>query len=228
MRSTSIHAALVAFGAALLAAADASSPTAPVGVVILLICIARKKEAIGGWLLLFHIQNYQSLLVTLVFAFLNRRDYDPAAWSEAPHLYLWFILSVVPSILWLPVQLVVAERLRVRRARPRGPGELPEQQLRTMQRVLWVALGLALVGISVDAALFPDNLLFSGISLVPAIGWALYFQLSQRVRRVYVARDWNGTTTQPPESDALDLVPPKTSAPAHDGAPVGVPIAKRE
>jgi hypothetical protein len=222
-----VHAVICLMAVGFLAAAsDSPMPTAPIGLVIIAICVARKKEEIGGWLLLFHIGNYQSILVSIPLLVMNRETYLPSSWGDEQGLYFLFIFSVVPGLIWMPVQLFFAERLRMNRAKPRAPGETPEDRLRVLQRVLYVALGFAVVGLVVDIAYFPENIIFSALAFVPSLGWALYFQLSKRVQQVYVTRSWGVSGATP--NEPLDLVGPAHAISPRDGGTVGVPAAQRD
>jgi hypothetical protein len=223
-----IHAVICLVAVGFLAGAnDTPMPTAPGGLIIIAICVARKREEIGGWLLLFHIGNYTSILISIPLLAMNHATYDPASWGEEMGLYFLFIFSVVPGLIWMPVQLFFAERLRLNRAKPRIAGELPEDRLRTLQRVLYVALGFAVVALVVDMAYFPDNVLFSGMAFIPSLGWALYFQFSKRVQQVYVTRDW-GMSASAKAREPLDLVGPAHAISPRDGGTVGVPVAQRD
>jgi hypothetical protein len=174
--------ASVAPAAAQNASQSSSNPVPGLaGLVMVFICAKRKAEEIGGWSLYFYIQLYLGVILTVAMALAWFDNYLPGTWAANPSLYPLFLLSVVPGIFILPIELVTAERLRMTRdARFVG----------MLRAVLWVQLGAAVIGTAIDAANFPDSLPFDVVSLIWPTIWLPYFYISRRVKRVFVTKDW--------------------------------------
>ena len=188
--------ALALLEAATLYAADEQTRGVPGGgacsaIVMYLICSRRKKEEIGGWLLYFYIQLYLGLLVTVVVTAFSYENYLPSTWTEAePGMYFWFLLSTLPGVVLFPLQLVVAEALRItRRAGLRW----------VLIGVLAADLLMAIVAFAIDTTYFPDNTILDVVAMIWPVVWIPYFLVSKRVKRVFVTRDW---TTTPAEGAA--------------------------
>jgi hypothetical protein len=188
MRRTALL-TLALLEAATVLAADEQRRGVPGGgicgvVVMYLICSRRKHEEIGGWLLYFYIQLYLGLIVTIVVTAISYDSYLPSAWAEAePGLYGWFLLSTVPGVVLFPLELIAAEALRItRRARLRW----------VLIAVMAADLVMAIVGMAVDTAHFPDNIPLDVVTLIWPLVFIPYFLVSKRVKRVFVTRDWKG------------------------------------
>lgn len=167
--------------------AEAGSPSASnsgfgcIGIIVLYFCYKRKAQEIGGALLYYYIQLYLSALVTAVMFVHSIENYVPGTWSRAPHLYLWFLMSALPIVGIVPVQLVVAERLRWSRN---------DRFLVWLRAVLWAQLGSVLSAAAIDAVCFRDSLIIDAIGLVWPSIWLPYFYRSVRVKRVFTTKDW--------------------------------------
>jgi hypothetical protein len=168
-----------------MAATDAGrTPPAPTGIVGLLIwfiCFNNRKKEIGGWLLYYYIQLYIGVVITLVLALVSFHNYLPTAWAAQPNLYPLFLLSTVPGVVVVPVQLVLAERLRLSR---------DYRHVHTLRVVLWADLAAAIVGTVIDARFFEQNLGFDILALIWPCIWLPYFYVSKRVVRVFRTKDW--------------------------------------
>src|SRR5207253_8049083 len=87
-----------------------SSPTSSLGsligvLIVWYICSSRRKKEIGGWLLYFYIQLYVGVIVTVAIGLFSFRNYIPSTWATNPSLYPLFLLSTLPTLMLLPVQL---------------------------------------------------------------------------------------------------------------------------
>jgi hypothetical protein len=145
------------------------------------ICSQRKKEEIGGWLLYYYIQIYIGLIATVGIFAVSLENYKPSAWSAAPALYPWFLLSAVPGILVVPAQVIVAELLRRSRS---------ERFLRWLRVVLWIDAACALLAIAIDLTYFRDSLFLDILPVIWVTIWLPYFYVSTRVKKVFVTKDW--------------------------------------
>lgn len=159
-------------------------------VVAGIFCYVRRREEIGGWLLLYYVYLLVSLVVVPAQYFLNHQVFLPSVWRDQS-LYPVFLLGTVPHLLLLVLQLVFAERLRRRRKLPRPEEELVSRDLQYLQRALYAALAAGFLSFAIE--LFtPVTLVGGGASmLLMTFGWALYFKLSQRVMLVFVTGDWD-------------------------------------
>lgn len=155
------------------------------GLVMWYVCASRKQKEIGGWLLYYYIQLYLGVLVSIVVFAASFKAYLPDTWSAVPDLYPMFLLSTLPGLLVLPVQLVVAEILRVSRN---------AKWIRLLRYVLWFDLAMAGVAAAVDTQYFKEDLVFDVIGVLWPIVWLPYFYFSRRVNRVFRLKDW----LQPP------------------------------
>jgi hypothetical protein len=145
------------------------------------VCAKRKAQEIGGWLLYFYIQLYIGVIISLLVGLAAYENYLPSTWVENQSLYPLFLLSAVPGIVILPIQLVVAERLRKSR---------DVRFVRSLRTVLWVQLAAAVVGAVIDYAQFPDNLPLDVLAVIWPSVWLPYFHMSKRVKRVFETKNW--------------------------------------
>lgn len=145
------------------------------------ICNRRRTQEIGGWLLYYYIQLYVGVLLTVVMTAISFDNYLPVSWDAAPNLYPLFLVSTVPAVLLLPIQLGVAEKLR----RSRN-----YSWVQILRYVLWIDLAAAVVGTLIDLTYFADNLAFDALALVWSLVWLPYFYVSKRVSRVFNTKDW--------------------------------------
>jgi hypothetical protein len=186
-------AGLLVLGTTSIALADTTQrPAVPSGgcgaLIMWYICSSRKEKEIGGWLLFYYIQLYLGVLVSLILGAVSLKNYLPSSWQEAPGYYLWFLLSTIPGVLILPVQLIVAESLRISR-KPRF--------IRILLIVLWVDLAVSLLGAAIDVKFFRDSIPFDVFAMVWPLIWLPYFYRSRRVRRVFVTKDWLAPVPKP-------------------------------
>jgi len=151
------------------------------GLIIIVVCAQRKKEEIGGWLLYYYIQLYIALVMTVVFTIIGIENYLPAMWAGEEGLYVLFLLSTVPGVLIVPLQLIAAERLRRGRR---------YERLGLLKTLLWADLFFSLIGLLIDLVYFRENVAFSVIALIWPLIWLPYFYRSKRVDRVFRTRDW--------------------------------------
>lgn len=80
-----------------IASQDVATALRAVGVIIIILCIVRRKQAIGGWLLYFLSQllgRTVGVLMTLAESWPYLR---PASWHDTTR-YLLFVLSLAPRV----------------------------------------------------------------------------------------------------------------------------------
>ncbi|MGD0949303.1 MAG: DUF2569 family protein [Candidatus Binatia bacterium] len=154
------------------------------------ICNRRRTQEIGGWLLYYYIQLYVGVVLTVVITAISFDNYLPASWNDAPNLYPLFLLSTVPALLLLPIQLGVAEKLRKSR---------DYSWVHILRYVLWIDFAGAVVATFIDLNYFADNLTFDALALVWSLVWLPYFYVSKRVSRVFNTKDWLAPLPTAPE-----------------------------
>jgi hypothetical protein len=171
-----------------LAAAPAGSTTSPLrslfylwNIIVIILCIARRKKEIGGWLLLYYIQLYTGAAASLIIPLFFIKNFYPSTWSGATGLYLLHLLSSIPSLLIIFVELVFAERLR----KSRDFAHLPP-----LRKVLWFHFGFAVLGLVIDLLVFRDSVPLAVFGLVAPSIWLPYFYYSKRVNRVFRTHEW--------------------------------------
>ena len=147
-----------------------------VSVLVIYVCVKRRPQEIGGWLLYYYIQLYIGVMGAVISFFLTFDPFLPGSWDSAPDEYPWFIISTLLGQLALPAQLAVAEKLRFSR---------DARWLQWLRAFLWVDLALSVTETGIDSRFFPDALLLDALSILwPAI-WIPYFYFSKRVKRVF-------------------------------------------
>ena len=178
--------ATIALEPPLLAQSSSSNPAPAVpggfigALIMWWICSRRRHQAIGGWLLYFFIQLYISLGVTILLFIAGFENYRPSAW-EGSGLYPLFILSTVPGLLLVPVQVTF------------GTFVLNRRDWKWVQRlkvVLLIDLVFVLIALAIDSYYFSDNVFFDVYSLIWPSIWLPYFTKSKRVQRVFKTKDW--------------------------------------
>jgi len=141
-----------------------------------------RRRAIGGWLLYFYVQLYFSLAVSLFFISQVLSNLNPAQWDNSM-LYVMFFLSVVPVIVTEGIEVFAATRLLFRRN---------ERNLKFLKRTLIALVVTSGVALSIDIAFFKDEpaLFLDILTFIFAIIWTLYFCKAQRIKLVFIDRNW--------------------------------------
>jgi len=171
---------------ALLVAAIATSgsqttPALPGGLVAWIVCNARKRRAIGGWLLFYYWQLYGGLVLSAFFFTANIQSYVPENFDDKTRFAL-FLASAVPELLVLLVQATIATF---------ALGVRTRDMLKLLRQVLVVQVVVEILALAIDAKYFPDNSVFPGLMLIEEVLWLAYFFKSARVRHVFAIRDWD-------------------------------------
>ena len=144
------------------------------------ICSRRKDQPIGGWLLYFYIQLYMSAAVSVLFALLSLKNYNPATWQNMTLYWLW-VISVFPAQLLLIVQVVL------------GSIMLKQRQWKWVQYLMLLFamdFAFAILSTFIDGWHFPDNVVFNYLAMAYSILWLPYFWRSVRVKAVFQTHDW--------------------------------------
>lgn len=169
----------------LASSADAQRQPVAGGGLLIACAIAylSRRRAIGGWLLYFYIQLYGSLAFSLIFVPQALSSLNPNQWDNST-LYVMFFLSIVPVSVFLGVEVFAATRLLFRRN---------EANLRFLRKTLIGLVATGCLALVIDIAYFKDNpvaLPMDSLTLIFATIWALYFWKSERVRAVFIEKNW--------------------------------------
>jgi len=149
--------------------------------IVIILCVARRKKEIGGWLLYYYVQLYSGAIFSIILLMFSSQNYLPATWGGATGLYFLFLLSTIPNIMILFIELIYAERLRKSRN---------FVHIRPLRIVLWFHLGFAVLGLLIDLMAFQDNVPLAVIGLIFPTIWLPYFYYSKRVNKVFRTHDW--------------------------------------
>lgn len=157
-------------------------PTLPFGILVAwLVCNGRKRNPIGGWLLFYYWQLYGGLLASAAFFALNIQSYVPENFDNITRFGL-FLASAVPTLVLFVFQCAVATLLLSTHT---------WDLLKLLRWVMMAEIGAAVLGAAIDTKYFPENLVFSFLTIVPALLWLAYFFRSARVRHVFCLHDWD-------------------------------------
>ncbi|HKE87608.1 MAG TPA: hypothetical protein VKB50_27815 [Vicinamibacterales bacterium] len=144
-----------------------------------IVCNSKKRNPIGGWLLLFYWQLYSGLFLTaLVFA-ASIQNYVPENFDSSQHM-LW-LASNVPPLLLFACKCSVATLLLTART---------WDMLRLLRWVMVAELLAAVIGMGIDVAYFPDNVALGFLTVIPDIIWLAYMFRSTRIAHVFKLQDW--------------------------------------
>jgi hypothetical protein len=159
------------------------TPSFPLGGIIpALICNARKRKPIGGWLMLFYWQLYSGLLITGIFFATNIQSYVPENFDSSTKFRL-FLASVVPGLLLFAVKCAVATLLLSART---------WDMLRLLRLVMLGELLADVIGSVIDVAYFPDNVAINLVlTIIPGLIWLAYMFRSKRVQHIFYLQDWD-------------------------------------
>ena len=157
-----------------------TTPALPGSIVAWIVCNARKRNPIGGWLLFFYWQLYGGLLMAAVFFTINIQSYVPENFDSHTR-FAMFLLSAVPGLLLLSIQAVVATI---------ALGVQTRDMLALLRGVLVAETIAACVALVIDITYFPDNAVFSILTLIQSSLWLAYMLKSARVRHVFSQGDW--------------------------------------
>jgi hypothetical protein len=145
-----------------------------------IIAVVRRKHAIGGWLFFFFWQVVAGCAVTIAYTDWSR--YTPRTWRHQVQ-YFAFVLATGPRVAILVTIAVVGVML-----------------MRTYEWRWVIVLRYALVifaifgcfSVGADFLYFPERVATDVGSLIFPVAYAIYFNISTRVRSVFQDRVWNG------------------------------------
>jgi hypothetical protein len=161
---------------------------APAAVILLaLLSYFRRKEAIGGWLLVFFCQMYVGVVVVLLGSIpIVARAFPATPTVAAPASKL----VVLVTLLRLAASVVVAT---VSTFLLRDQNSVWVERLRL---ALGAALFLNGITLIIDILYFPSTLVRNLFGWLVLLAWLISFFVSVRVRMVFFSKTWGET---PPE-----------------------------
>ncbi len=174
-------------------AASASRPAVPGagGLVAYVVCARRKREEIGGWLMLFYWQLYAGLMMSGVFLAMNIESYVPENFADNGQFVL-FLASALPGIILMTLQCAAATLLLIVRE---------WTVLKLLRWLVAASLAAGVAAAAIDAAHFPENAMLSYLTISSSCIWLAYLFLSRRVKHVFRLHDW--------DKAVLSFYPPK-------------------
>ena len=163
------------FVAAALQNPSATGPFRAIGLVVVVLCIVRRNEDIGGWLMFFYYQMYASVVLFLLSALRSIETFSPSYWSESGD-YAVYLASILPRYAAFLFVGIVASVLLSRKT---------HTWVIHLRIALGAALGLMMLPLLLDALFFKDALVWNVLRVLMLGAWLIYFFVSERVKRVF-------------------------------------------
>jgi hypothetical protein len=136
-----------------------------------LAAIARRKQAIGGWLFYFFCQVLLGL--GLVIASTHWTLYTPRDWNDPTRYFLFTLASLSRVVLLVAIAAICMLLVETRDG----------HWIAGLQYALATYAVLTLLKLPVDLYCFPSAFQRDTLSLAFPLVWMAYFSASQRVRR---------------------------------------------
>jgi hypothetical protein len=174
--------------------ATQTTPTLPGGIIAWIICNARKRNAIGGWLLFYYWQLYSTVLISAVFFATNIQSYVPENFDSGSR-YALLLCAALPGLVLLLAQTIIATI---------SIGVQTADMLLLLRSILGAQVLAGTAEVVIDVFYFPNSQIFGVLLLVQEFLWLLYLLKSARVRHVFSFQDWD-TAVQ-------SIYPPKLAA----------------
>lgn len=156
-------------------------------IVVAFVCYFRRKEAIGGWLLLFFSQMYIGATVVLLRSIPIVARAFPGTSTAPASVYKLVLLVTLLRLIAHAVLATVSTFL----LRERSP--LWVERLRFALETALLLNGATLM---IDFLRFPSTLVRNFVGWLVLLAWLIYFFLSVRVRMVFFSKTWG---EMPPE-----------------------------
>jgi uncharacterized membrane protein YozB (DUF420 family) len=171
---------------AVLAQSDSTSsqanPFGLIGLIAVILCIVRRNDPIGGWLMYFFVQSFAAFLRAVIALATSLPAYLPG-YGKSTAVYVLFLWSHAPDkLMCVCLAVAVANTWR---------SEAAEDMAR-LKTILWLYLLFAAVAVGIDCAYFEPSILTASVNLIFAGLFQWYLHASDRVERVFVTHDWAG------------------------------------
>ena len=165
--------------------ADINRVLLPLALLFAVVSIARRRSALGGWLLYFYYWTFAFLFVSLTDIWLHPGVFmAPSKVDLMSHLAL--MMAVFPRL--FAMCGVTAFALVLLRNRD-------WVWVERLRLSLLVAVIASAISFCLDLAYFPKSAAANGARLVGLFVWFLYFHMSKRIHHVFRTKDWGGQTS---------------------------------
>jgi hypothetical protein len=155
--------------------AGSQSPLGGLAVIVAIICVVRRKSAIGGWLMFFLFQIFAGTVFSL-FTLIT-----VMAARQHTNLYVYYLLSTVPEALALiAVSVVCVALLRTRDWRWMTP----------LRGALALSIAAGIVVVAIDVVKFPGSIALDTTAVIYRTIILAYFCVSKRVDSAFRTLDW--------------------------------------
>ncbi len=159
------------------------------GSITWLICYLLCKRPIGGWLLLYVIALYTSLLANIIFGVMILPYIGPGSRTW----FAVFVATAVPVCLFILAEFVLSWYLVLPRRRD-------WRYIEMLKKLLFVHGAYCLLTLPLDIILFPGKSIPNAIVIVWSGFWFFYFKWSNRVRYVFKDKQWDYEVFHPREA----------------------------
>jgi hypothetical protein len=153
------------------------------GVAAIVVSIATRKQAIGGWLLYFYFWIFAVAYLSFHDIILHLKVFSPSygqgqvnhealVLAVFPRALVYIAVAAIAVILWWRPEWVWIERLRV------------------------ALLAGAIIGgfsLWLDSRYFPQSFVANGQRWIGLCFWLFYFFASRRVHHVFRTKDWESS-----------------------------------
>lgn len=175
---------------------SSSTSPAPLGLIIVgLICNAKKRNPIGGWLLFYYIQLFIGVILWLLFTLILMdtlaQNLNINYWDQIIQ-YILYLLTTIPSDILLFIELIFASMLLNKKFRNR-------KIYNWLRITIAATFGFSLLALAVDSYYWPENSIFDILAIVTSGAWLLYFTFSARARMVFIENNWDPDSIHPPK-----------------------------
>lgn len=165
---------------AILVAQQAAPPASSLAWLGAVVAAFRRKQPIGGWLFFFFWQVVAGCAVTVAYTDWSR--FTPRTWGDQTQ-YLVFVLATAPKV----ATLITLAALGVMLMRT--------YDWRWVLVIKYTLIIFAIFGgisVAADLRFFPSRVAADVGLLIFPVAFAIYFNVSVRVRGVFRDRMWNG------------------------------------
>jgi hypothetical protein len=174
----------------------------PVALIMVIVSFARRKEAMGGWLLYFYYWICTSLFVRIAEVVWHPETFFTT--NLKPDLHLALIMTTLPRLIASLVLVIAALAL------------VKKREWLWVERVrFWLIITTICTGISVgiDHYYFPNSVLLNAARLAGLLTWTIYFFVSRRIHAIFLTKTWRMEMGQEP----LNLLQPASAVEGSEG-----------
>jgi hypothetical protein len=150
-----------------------------IALIVGVVSYLRRKEEIGGWFLYFYYWMFVVFYFYLQDFLAHPNLYLPSSRLDEAHR-LALLIAVIPRLFALSAVIILMIIVVNRR------DWIWVQRLRL---VFGATLVIAAISVAVDVKYFPTSVLVNSVRLFMLIVWFIYLCVSDRVRRVFLAKD---------------------------------------